>query len=63
MNKSFDCVNVARAVKNQIEEQDRALDWVAHSQKTRQVVEAGTLWAHLKDQVNVVTPRRRRQVV
>ena len=63
MNKSFDCVNVARAVKDQIEEQDHALDWVAHSEKTRRVVEAGALWAQLKDHVSVITPRRRRQSV
>ena len=61
MKKSFDCVEVAREVKDRIEEEDRSLDWEARSKKTRQIVEKGSLWARLKGKVGVVVPGRMRQ--
>ena len=58
MTKSFDCVEAARKVKDRIEAEDRSLDWNARSKKTRQIVEAGSLWQRLKDKVATVLPRR-----
>jgi hypothetical protein len=61
MKKSFDCIAVARAVKNRIEEEDQSLDWEKKSEKTRQIVEGGSLWLHLKGKVEVIVPGRIRR--